>query len=681
VTEDQGSDSRVLAGRYELAESISSGSRASVWRAYDLDLGRQVAIKVIHPHVADDSAILERFRLEAKSAKALSSPNIVAAYDWVVGPPATYKVMELVEGPSLRDRLLGEGRLSVPATVDLIAQVLAGLGLAHDSGIVHGDVKPEHILFAPLGDGRETAKLIDFGFVTSGHGEQCLQRGGFDGTPAYCAPELSGGGPFTPTSDVYAVGCVTYECLAGQPPFAGEPMAVALQHQNRRFPSITKLRSDVPSALSSVIATATEKDPTLRFASARPMSSAIRHIADAESLAIGPWPAGAGAGADPNLDSVEDEQSRSATQWRRRLVPAVAAAIIIVGLGIGIGIHVASSRPGVAVAVPPSQVLGVRPTVTQIAYQDGTGDIHVFDTATGVDRALTTDGAGVGYSEVAFRSASSISFVSANAGNADVSTLFLLDERTGKRTTVYSSDTSIDDAEWSPDATRVAILVSGALLIHDMASDTTSTVLTLPPENQVDRNIASDEASVFWSPNGTMICVVDTYVVPPARPTMWVIRPDGAPVVSSRDGTEPVWSKDSSTIYYRPFSAGDQWLALSLAHDTESVLANLRADAYFPILSPDGTELAYSDAAPTSSVYTYDLRTQTETRVARGFTYPTWLSSNGLLVVMSRPCSTACPEAWTTVGAARVLNTETGQQAPTPIRSMDTLQGDDSWPD
>jgi len=257
-----------------------------------------------------------------------------------------------------------------------------------------------------------------------------------------------------------------------------------------------------------------------------------------------------------------------------------------------------------------------------------------------------------------------------------------MNTRTGTRSMAYSSDRNIEDAEWSPDARRVAILVSGALLIHDMDNGATSTVLTLPAESPSDRSATADEASVFWSPNGAMLCVVDTFVVPPSQPTMWVVRLDGAQVVAARDGTEPVWSRDSRAIYYRLYATGDHWLTLSLAGDTESVLAHLRTDAYFPILSPDGTELAYSDTAPMSSVYTYDLRTGTETSVATGYTYPTWLSSNGLLVVTSRPCPAgeSCAEAWTTVGPARALNTMSRRQAPTAIVSMDTLQGNDRWP-
>src|SRR5215470_8282622 len=252
----------VLNDRYRLDGRIAFGGTGEVWRGTDLVLGRVVAVKLLRPEWAQDEECLARFRAEGRHAALLSHPNIAQVYDYVEkAPPAPgFLVMELVDGQSLA-RLLARGPMGPARTVGIVAQAASGLQAAHAAGLVHRDIKPGNLLV-----GRDDqVKITDFGIAQAPGSARLTRTGTLVGTAAYLAPERATGGVATPASDLYSLGVVAYECLTGQPPFDGEPLAVALAHLQQAMPP---LPPSVPAAVAALVADLTAKDPAARPPSA-----------------------------------------------------------------------------------------------------------------------------------------------------------------------------------------------------------------------------------------------------------------------------------------------------------------------------------------------------------------------------------------------------------------------------
>jgi serine/threonine-protein kinase len=252
----------LLAGRYRLDGPIASGGVGEVWRAFDLVLDRPVAVKVLRSEYAGQRQALDRFRAEARHAGSVAHPGIAQIYDYGEGGDigAPFLVMELVNGPSLAD-LLAAGPLDPGTTMDVIAQTAAGLQAAHAAGLVHRDVKPGNLLIAPGGQ----VKITDFGIAHAAGSLPITRTGMVIGTPSYLAPERAAGGPASSASDLYSLGIVGYECLAGEPPFSGMPYEVAAAHQHQELPP---LPATVPAVAARLVAELTARDPANRPASA-----------------------------------------------------------------------------------------------------------------------------------------------------------------------------------------------------------------------------------------------------------------------------------------------------------------------------------------------------------------------------------------------------------------------------
>jgi eukaryotic-like serine/threonine-protein kinase len=278
----------VLAGRYHMSGRIASGGMGEVWRAADTVLQRPVAVKLLRPEYSGDPDTLARFRAEARHAAAVSHPGIAHVYDYGEGGPdgSPFLVMELVDGPSLTE-LLARGPLDAVQTLDVVAQAAAALAAAHAAGLVHRDVKPGNLLVTPGG----TVKITDFGIAYAAGSAPLTRTGALVGTPAYLAPERVAGAPATPASDLYSLGIVAYECLAGTPPFTGTPMQIALAHQRKPVPP---LRGGVPGPVATFVAELTAREPAGRPRSAADVAARARylqtHPAGAESKTRG-WPA------------------------------------------------------------------------------------------------------------------------------------------------------------------------------------------------------------------------------------------------------------------------------------------------------------------------------------------------------------------------------------------------------
>src|SRR6266516_1652604 len=258
----------MLAGRYRLVRRLASGGMGQVWRASDEILGRPVAVKLLRSEYAEDPEFVDRFRAEARRTAALSHPGIASVFDYgetgdtdAEGTTA-YLVMELVEGEPLSVLLAREGRLRAAHTLNVLAQSALALDSAHQAGVVHRDVKPSNLLLRRDG----VVKVTDFGIAHAADEAPRTEAGMVVGTAAYLSPEQVACRPATPASDVYALGVVAYECLAGRRPFTGEhPIALALAHRRSAPPP---LPDDVPDAVRQLVAWTMSKAPRARPPSA-----------------------------------------------------------------------------------------------------------------------------------------------------------------------------------------------------------------------------------------------------------------------------------------------------------------------------------------------------------------------------------------------------------------------------
>ena len=251
---------RLIDGRYQVKSRIARGGMATVYLATDLRLERRVAVKIMHGHLADDSAFKARFVQEARSAARLAHPNVVNVFDQGQDSDMAYMVMEYLPGITLRDLLKDYGKLTPEQTLDIMDAVLRGLAAAHEAGIVHRDLKPENVLLAD--DGR--IKLGDFGLARATTANTATGQA-LLGTIAYLSPELLTRGVADARSDIYAVGIMLYEMLTGVQPFIGEqPMQVAYQHANEKVPRPSLVNPSVPASLDDIVIWATSRTPSDR---------------------------------------------------------------------------------------------------------------------------------------------------------------------------------------------------------------------------------------------------------------------------------------------------------------------------------------------------------------------------------------------------------------------------------
>ncbi|HST72715.1 MAG TPA: protein kinase [Kocuria rosea] len=263
----------VLEGRYELGPRIARGGTAAVYRAVDTRLERTVAVKLMHPHLAEDPAAADRFMREARAAAKLSHPHVVSVLDQGRAPDGLpYLVMELVEGSTLRDLLHERGALTAREALEVLDPVLDGLAAAHRAGLVHRDVKPENVLIGRTG----RVTVADFGLTRAV--DQNTPTGTVLGTVGYAAPELVAGRAVDARSDVYSAGIVLFELLAGRRPFVGAPLAVARAHVEGAVPDVRSLAPGVPPAVALLVARATAREPARRPADAGRLLAELRTV-------------------------------------------------------------------------------------------------------------------------------------------------------------------------------------------------------------------------------------------------------------------------------------------------------------------------------------------------------------------------------------------------------------------
>ena len=270
----------LIDGRYQLLRQIANGGMASIYEGLDTRLDRKVAVKIMHPHLAQDELFVSRFICEAKAAAALSHPNIVAVQDqgWNQnGIPAVFLVMELIEGHTLRQYLNERGRFEIKDAINYLTPILSALAAAHALGIVHRDIKPENILIS--NEGR--IKVADFGLARGAliGSSMTAESSVILGSVSYLSPEQVQRGIADSRSDVYAVGIVAYEMFTGQKPFdAHSPIQIAYMHVNEEIPRLSSKRKEIPQSLDELIASATARNPDSRPRSAGEFLEKLQQI-------------------------------------------------------------------------------------------------------------------------------------------------------------------------------------------------------------------------------------------------------------------------------------------------------------------------------------------------------------------------------------------------------------------
>ncbi|GAA2722793.1 serine/threonine protein kinase [Cellulomonas aerilata] len=343
---------RLVDGRYEVVSRIARGGMATVYLAVDRRLDREVAVKVMHPHLAEGAAgtaFVARFRREARAAARLTHPGLVGVYDQGVDGDTSYLTMEYIDGTNLRRHLGERGALSVEESFSVLERILDALAAAHRTGLVHRDIKPENVLIAS--DGR--VKVADFGLARAVTEVTSTTTGTVLGTVAYLGPELVAKGVSDPRTDVYATGILLYEMLTGRQPFVGEtPIQVAFQHVNSDIPAPSTVLPWIPQEVDELVGALAAREPDDRPVDAGAALAALRRTRaslDASTLArradveptIALHPATVDPDSPPSPDGADDHEDEAGGATTRLDVGARGSTV---ALPIGAGIRTAQEQ-------------------------------------------------------------------------------------------------------------------------------------------------------------------------------------------------------------------------------------------------------------------------------------------------------------------------------------------------
>jgi predicted Ser/Thr protein kinase len=372
---------RVLAGRYEVGSQIGQGGMATIYLGTDRLLRRTVAVKILAQRFARDQRFVTRFRREAKAAAGLNHPNVVSVYDTGSEEGIHWIVMEHVEGDTLEEVLREGGGLAIRRALEIADALCRALAIAHAAGLIHRDVKPANVMI----DAKGRVKVMDFGIARAIADATTLTgTGSVLGTASYLSPEQARGDPVDARSDVYSLGCVLYEMVAGRPPFiADTPVALAYKHVHEEPVPPSFINRALPAGLEAVVMKAIAKAPSDRHASAEAMGEAVTGVAREQSVRV----EAVGEDADPSprdtvpLPEAGGPAHRSGRMW----TPARAIALVLLAVTGFLGTRAVLGPAGVAIpdvkllprdrAVGRLQAAGFAATVVTVARNDVGGGL------------------------------------------------------------------------------------------------------------------------------------------------------------------------------------------------------------------------------------------------------------------------------------------------------------------
>jgi Tol biopolymer transport system component len=600
-------------GPYEILAPIGAGGMGEVYRALDTRLGREVAVKVVHPRLAADPERLSRFEKEARAAAQVDHPNILVVHDIGSHEGSPFIVSELLQGESLREKL--GAPLPPKKAVDYAIQIAVGLAAAHEKGIVHRDIKPENVFVTKDGH----VKILDFGVAkllatldasgvdTRTPTEIATQPGTALGTVSYMSPEQIRGQPVDARSDLFSLGAVLYEMLSGERPFQRATVAdtmSAILHEDP--PSLAGSKAGIPPALERIVTQCLEKQLADRLSSAHDLALALRSISTDQQLAV---------------SSVEN---RRPARGRRILAPAsfAAAAVLIVLSALAIFLKwprtSAKSASGQGNWGAPRQITSApgweaepafSPDGTLVAYSSnasGNADIWVVDPDGGEPLRLT-DGPAENRKPAWFPDGRSLAFVSTRSGTTSV---WKVSRLGGSANLLLENG---DMPAISPDGTRIALSRAGPsgklrIWVAPLADPSRAERLTGDDEGH------GDHVDPAWSPDGTHLCYSDQH-------DLWLASAGaGRARRLTRDGVgnwEPVFSHDGLSVYFSSFRAEPQsiWRASLDGGEPERITPGTGTTNH-PSLSRDGRRLVFSTLFIDFDVVVADRKTGTVCRIA-----------------------------------------------------------------
>ncbi|MBN1889547.1 MAG: PD40 domain-containing protein [Thermoflexales bacterium] len=662
------SDPLSKLGKYQVLEEIGRGGMGAVYKGYDPQLDRPVAIKLLAPHLAWEREFVERFLREARAAARLRHPNIIGIHDVGQDGDTYYFVMDFLPGPSLKQLVTQKGRLLPAEAMPILRQLAGALDYAHQQGLIHRDVKPANVIF----DARGQAVLTDFGIAKATQETGLTATGKSIGSPHYMAPEHVQGQPVSARTDQYALGILAFEMLSGQLPFNADSTTTVLYKQvHEKPPSITELCPDLPPAIESALERALAKSPAERYASCSDLAVALelvttQHAAQSQlttqalpQAAAPPPPRQTRAQPQAHEQSAHlaahpPEQAKPARAKTPKSIWLLGTAVTIVLLLAGAWAYLAG-RPTVTpddslskafpAAAPsltptarleagspatPAPALDSLPQIVFSSTRGGNADIYIVNADGGGLTQLTADPAPDEYPAVS-PDGQRIAFQSSRDGNDDI---YLMNRDGSGQVRLTFNPAQDRLPSWSPDGQQIVFLSDReddyALYVMDVQGALRS--VDGGDVHRLTHNSRRD-GHPSWSTGGQIAFNSGDG----GNPTTWeiyVIEADGSRERRLTDNQvndwSPHWSPDGRQILFlsRRGTANDPAIWTMNADGSQAQLLYNNSGAYewAPAWSPDGQSIAFtSDVSGQDEVYLLSLTDGNVTQLTHGGgSYPSW---------------------------------------------------------